>query len=217
MTCSARLRALAILTVLLGALAFGGAALAQSSNATLQGTVTDMSGGVLPGVVVKLQSPATGLAREVVATAVGVYVFNFVPAGGYLITAELSGFKSVRQENIRLEVGQNLELDLKMEVGRLEEVVDVQAATPLLDHSSPSIGNVIQASQLRELPLAGRHWAGLMLLAPGAINTGDGTHLSTRFVGRARDENNLTFAGISATVVTVLGEDIAERLIIIIE
>jgi hypothetical protein len=214
MTCSARLRALAILSVLLGALAFGGAALAQSSNATLQGTVTDMSGGVLPGVVVKLQSPATGLAREVVANAAGVYVFNFVPAGGYLITAELSGFKSVRQENIRLEVGQNLELDLKMEVGRLEEVVDVQAATPLLDHSSPSIGNVIQASQLRELPLAGRHWAGLMLLAPGAINTGDGTHLSTRFVGRARDDNNWTFDGIDATGVKDPRQDSAARLII---
>lgn len=213
MTLSARFRTLVILTVVIGA-AFGGAAAAQSSSATLQGTVTDASAALLPGVVVKLQSPATGLSREAVTNAAGVYAFNFLPAGTYAITAELSGFKSVRRDNMRLEVGQNFELDLKMEVGQLAEVVNVQASTPLLDHSSPSIGSVIQASQLQELPLAGRHWAGLMLLAPGAINTGDGTHLSTRFVGRARDDNNWTFDGIDATGVKDPRQDSAARLII---
>ena len=52
--------------------------------------------------------------------------------------------------------------------------------------------------------LAGRHWAGLMLLAPGAINTGDGTHLSTRFVGRARDDNNWTFDGIDEQLILLV-------------
>ena len=187
---------------------------AQTSNATLQGTITDASGGVLPGVGVRLQSPSTGLARDVVTNEAGVYVFNFLPAGRYDLTAELSGFKTVRQEAVRLEIGQSLELDLKMEVGQLEEVVTVEASSPLLDFSSASIASVIQASQLRELPLAGRHWSGLMLLAPGAINTGEGTHLSTRFVGRARDDNNWTFDGIDATGVKDPRQDSAARLII---
>lgn len=200
--------AIAVLPVL------AGPALAQTSNATLQGTITDAGGGVVPGVTVKLQAPATGLTRDTVTNAAGVYVFNFLPAGDYTITAELSGFKTVRQENVKLEIGDSRALDMKMEVGQLQEVVTVEATATPLDRTSASIGTVIQASQLKELPLAGRHWAGLMLLAPGAINTGDGTHLSTRFVGRARDDNNWTFDGIDATGVKDPRQDSDARLII---
>ena len=188
--------------------------LAQTSNATLHGTIIDAGGGVLPGVTVKLQSPATGLMRDVVTNGAGVYVFNFLPAGDYEVTAELAGFKSLRQPDIKLEIGQSRALDLKMEVGRLEEVLTVEGTAPLLDRTSASIGTVIQAAHLKELPLAGRHWAGLMLLAPGAINTGEGTHLSTRFVGRARDDNNWTFDGIDATGVKDPRQDSDARLII---
>jgi carboxypeptidase family protein/TonB-dependent receptor-like protein len=193
---------------------FTSGAFAQSSNGTLHGTITDQGGGVLPGATVKLQSPSTGLSRDVITNHAGVYVFNFLPAGEYDITAELSGFKTARQAGLRLEIGQSLVVDLKMEVGRIEEVVEVTASAPLLDKTSASIGTVIQASQLRELPLAGRHWSGLMLLAPGAINTGEGTHLSTRFVGRARDDNNWTFDGIDATGVKDPRQDSDARLII---
>jgi hypothetical protein len=194
--------------------AFAAPVVAQTSNATLHGTIVDAGGGVLPGVTIKLQSPATGLLRETVSNAAGVYVFNFLPAGEYEINAELTGFKSLRKPDITLEIGQSLALDLKMEVGQIEQVVTVEATAPLLDRTSASIGTVIQASQLKELPLAGRHWAGLMLLAPGAINTGEGTHLSTRFVGRARDDNNWTFDGIDATGVKDPRQDSDARLII---
>ncbi len=214
MTPAARLRACAVLALLVSLMRSGDAAAAQTTNATLQGTITDTSGAVLPGVTVKLESPATGLSRDVVTNAAGVYVINFLPAGSYVVSAELSGFKTVRHDQVRLEVGQNLELDLRMEVGQLDEVVNVEATAAVLDRSSAVIGTVIQSSQLKELPLAGRHWAGLMLLAPGAINTGDGTHLSTRFVGRARDDNNWTFDGVDATGVKDPRQDSAARLII---
>jgi len=190
------------------------AAAAQTSNATLHGTITDSGGGVLPGVTVNLQSPATGLQRDAVTNSSGLYVFNFLPAGQYVVTAELTGFKSVRHADIQLEIGQNLALDMKLEVGLIAETVTVEGTAPLLDRTSPSIGTVIESNQLKALPLAGRHWAGLMLLAPGAINTGDGTHLSTRFVGRARDDNNWTYDGIDATGVKDPRQDSAARLII---
>jgi hypothetical protein len=187
---------------------------AQSSNGTVHGTITDAGGGVLPGVTVRLKSDATGLQREVVTNAAGLYVFNFLPAGEYAVTAELTGFKSARHDQVLLEIGQNRALDMKLEVGRVEETVTVEGTTQYLDTTSASIGTVIQSTQLKSLPLAGRHWAGLMLLAPGAINTGDGTHLSTRFVGRARDDNNWTFDGIDATGVKDPRQDSAARLII---
>src|SRR5262245_59072655 len=113
----------AALTLFIAVVALGTVAAAQTSHATLEGIVTDTSGGVLPGVTVKLVAPATGLTRDVVTNQAGVYVFNFLPAGSYEITGELAGFKTARHEQIRLEVGQNLELDLKMEVGQLSEVI----------------------------------------------------------------------------------------------
>ena len=73
------------------------AAQAQTSNATLQGTVTDSSGGVLPGVTVRLQAPATGLHARRRHQRRRRVRFNFLPSGEYEITAELTGFKTVRQ------------------------------------------------------------------------------------------------------------------------
>jgi len=211
MSRSAELRLMLVIVVAFSSV---GSAAAQSSNATLHGTIADPSGAVLPGVAVSLESPSTGLKREAVTNEAGLYVFNFLPAGQYLVTAELSGFKAVRHENLPLEVGQNLALDMKLEVGQVQETVTVEGAVTLLDRTSAAISTVIQSAHLKELPLAGRHWAGLMLLAPGAINTGDGTHLSTRFAGRARDDNNWTFDGIDATGVKDPRQDSAARLII---
>ena len=213
MRLSACLRSYVVVGVMIATM-FGRSAAAQTSTATLQGTVTDTGGGVLPGVILKIQSPATGLSREAVTNTAGVYVLNFLPAGRYVVTAELPGFKAVRHDDVALEVGQNRTLDLLLEVGRVEEVLTVTGTASVMNTSSPEIGTVIQSSQLTQLPLAGRHWSGLMLLAPGAINTGDGTHLSTRFVGRARDDNNWTFDGIDATGVKDPRQDSDARLII---
>ena len=189
-------------------------AVAQSTTATLQGSVADPGGGVIPGVTVRLESPATGMTREVVTNSAGAYVFNFLPAGSYVVTAELTGFKSVKHGDVTLEIGQTRELNVRLEIGRLEEVVDVAGTATVLDRTSGAIGTVIGSSQLKQLPLAGRHWATLMMLAPGAINTGDGTHLSIRFVGRARDDNNWTFDGVDATGVKDPRQDSSARLII---
>ena len=96
-------------------------AAAQTSAATLQGTVADEGGGVLPGVVVKLQSPSTGLTRESVTTGVGMYVFNFLPAGEYVITAELAEEIDHARALPELRLAQRAQkavLDLLQDVGR---------------------------------------------------------------------------------------------------
>jgi hypothetical protein len=101
-----------------------------------------------------------------------------------------------------------------MDVSAVDTKVDVHAAVELLETSSPVIGTVIGSNQVREIPLNGRHWASLMALAPGAVNTGEGNQQSIRFVGRARDDNNWTFDGLDATGVKDPRQEAALRLVI---
>lgn len=185
----------------------------QTSTATLSGTVTDPSEGNIPNAIVRAESPETGLKREVLTDESGHYSVNFLPVGRYAVTVEAPGFKITRIQDVILEIGQTRTLDFKLDVGGVQEVVEVADTAPLLDRTSPVIGTVIQPAQLKNLPLNGRNWAGLMLLAPGAINTGEGNHLSTRFVGRARDDNNWTFDGVDATGVKDPRQESAVRLV----
>jgi hypothetical protein len=83
-----------------------------------------------------------------------------------------------------------------------------------MESTSAVVGTVIGGEQVREIPLNGRHWASLMALAPGAINTGEGNQQSIRFVGRARDDNNWTFDGLDATGVKDPRQEAALRLVI---
>jgi hypothetical protein len=186
---------------------------AQTSTATLSGTVTDQSEGVVPNALVRVESPDTGLKREALTDESGHYSVNFLPVGKYLMTVESAGFKLTRLPDITLEVGQTRTLNIAMEVGGVQEVVEIVDSPAPLDRTSAVIGTVIQSVQLKGLPLNGRNWAGLMLLAPGAINTGEGNHLSTRFVGRARDDNNWTFDGVDATGVKDPRQESAVRLV----
>lgn len=187
---------------------------AQTSTGTLQGTVTDEKGAVIAQATVKAQAVETGLQRVAVTEESGLYVVNFLPVGQYTVTVEARGFKTVRFQNVTLEIGQTRSLDVALEVGSVELTVDVTESAPPLDRNSAVIGTVIQSQQIKELPLNGRNWAGLMLLAPGAINTGEGNHLSIRFVGRARDDNNWTFDGVDSTGVKDPRQEANLRLVI---
>ncbi len=191
-----------------------GGAIAQTSSATLQGTITDPEGRVIPGAKVSAQSLATGLQRQTTSNEAGLYVINFLPVGSYTVTVEAPSFKQARQQNVVLEIGQTRTLNVALEVGLVEQTVTIVDSAPPLDRNSATIGTVIQSAQIKELPLNGRNWAGLMLLAPGAINTGEGNHLSIRFVGRSRDDNNWTFDGVDSTGVKDPRQEANLRLVI---
>lgn len=187
---------------------------AQTASATLQGTITDPAGGVVPGAEVTAELVATGFKRQAVSDDTGTYFLNFLPVGNYTLTVELPGFKTAQRSNVVLEIGQVRTVDFRLEVGELLEIVEVTDVAPPLDRASPVIGTVIQSKQISQLPLNGRHWASLMMLAPGAINTGSGDQRTIRFVGRARDDNNWTFDGVDATGVKDPRQETGIRLII---
>ncbi|HYK88038.1 MAG TPA: TonB-dependent receptor [Acidobacteriota bacterium] len=189
--------------ILIGAavLLFALPAAAQLDRATLSGSITDPSGAGLAGARVTAANSETGLSREVIVADSGYYVIPQLPIGSYTVTITAAGFKGVRFERIDLQVGQTRTLDARLEVAPVATQVEVMAEVPPLDRTSAELGSVIESKQIANLPVNGRHWASLMLLAPGAVNTGAGTQDSTRFVGRANDDNNWTFDGVDNTAI----------------
>jgi len=138
-----------------------------AQEATLAGTVSDSSGAVLPGVAIGAVHEATGTTIETVTDAGGSYR---LPAriGAYRITAVLSGFATVTRTGIQLAVGQTLVLNLVMPLSTLEESVTVSGEAPLIDVTSSRPSGVVTTTQMEELPVNGRNFLGLVLLAPGS-------------------------------------------------
>ena len=160
-----------ILSVL-GGLAFMGVLLvvpgvAHAQEAVILGTLTDTTGGVLPGVTVTAQHDATGNVFLGVTDGTGSYRIA-VRVGAFTVTAELGGFSTVVQSGVNLRVGQQAVVDLEMAVSTLQETVTVTGEAPLLDTSSSELGGNIDPMQLEELPINGRNFLDLTLLAPGA-------------------------------------------------
>jgi hypothetical protein len=154
---------------------------------------------VVGGATVQLQSPDTGLHRESSTNESGIYEFPALPIGTYTVTITKAGFKPFAIRTVDLLYAQTRTLDARLEVGTTAETAEVAATAEALNRTNGEIGGVIEAPQIREIPIDGRNWATLMTLAPGAINTGDGAQRSIRFNGHSLDDSNFTFDGIDTS------------------
>ena len=187
---------------------------AQLDRATLTGTITDPSGAVVSDVNLELVSQDTGLRREAVSSASGAYTFSMVPIGTYNLTVNHTGFKTSTVKDIKLGVGDNTTVNIPLEIKTSDVSVTVESVLVPLEKTSAVVGTVIGDQQIKDIPVNGRHWASLMALAPGAINSGDGSQQTIRFVGRSRDDNNWTLDGVDATGVKDPRQESALRLVI---
>ncbi|PYS61853.1 MAG: TonB-dependent receptor, partial [Acidobacteria bacterium] len=185
---------------------------AQVDRATLTGTVTASTGAVIAGARVETVSSGTALRRETISGVNGAYELPGLPIGRYTVTISKAGFKVMQYTDVELSVGQSRTLDAQMQVGEVTTHVEVMDIAPALNRSSAEVGEVIQSQQVRNIPLNGRNWASLGILAPGAINASDGSQRNIRFVGRGRDDNNFTFDGIDATGVQEQSQKADARL-----
>ncbi|MBM3759098.1 MAG: TonB-dependent receptor [Acidobacteria bacterium] len=174
-------------------------AFAQVDRASLSGNIKDSSGSGVPDASVVLESGANGFRREVKSNATGAYQMPGVPVGNYSLSVSKSGFNPVKYENVTLTVGQARSLDAELAVGAVATAVEVSASATPLDQTNAELGTAIGETQMRNIPLNGRHWASLMQLAPGAVSIGEGNQNSIRFFGRPRDDNNWTFDGVDST------------------
>ncbi len=170
---------------------------AQVAGATLSGTVTDQSGGVLPQAAISIKNIATGITRSSTTSTAGFYsVPNLLP-GTYEIRAAAQGFSSVVQTGITLTVGEQQVLNFTLQVGQITQTVEVTTEAPNVQLASSSISAVINSTTVRELPLNGRSWTDLATLQPGVNST---LQIQTDFaVGGDRGNrgfgNQITVAG----------------------
>jgi carboxypeptidase family protein/TonB-dependent receptor-like protein len=139
---------------------------AQTVGANLIGRVTDKNGGALPGATVTATQKETGLVRSTVSESDGSYRLPSLPAGTYTATVELNGYATVTVEDVRLNVATQREINIDMSPSTVEETITVTAEAPLVQ-TEPAIGTVVSEEQLENLPLNGRQFANLAILAPG--------------------------------------------------
>jgi Carboxypeptidase regulatory-like domain/TonB dependent receptor-like, beta-barrel len=145
----------------------------QDFRGSISGTITDSSGGHLPGVTVTATNVATNVETTTTTNSVGVYSILYLTPSAYTVTVELPGFKKVVREGIDLRVGDRLSLDFALEVGKVEETVSVRAESPLLELQSASAGQVIDEKRIALLPLSDGNPFVLSRLVPGVAYTGE--------------------------------------------
>jgi outer membrane receptor protein involved in Fe transport len=140
---------------------------AFAQEATVNGTVTDATGAVLPGVVIRAVNQASGNSFEAVTDGTGGFRMP-VRVGVYEITAELAGFTTVTRRGLELLVGQVVVANLQMSPSTIQESVTVTGEAPLIETTVSSMSANIDPRQMSELPVNGRNWQDLLSVAPGA-------------------------------------------------
>ena len=170
-------------------------AFAQIAGAELTGSIVDQMGAALPGAAVTVVGVATNRARVVTTTSEGMYAATGLAPGDYAVEVALDGFTTVRRRGIRLATGEKVRIDFVLAVGDVREEVTVAAAAPAVRAGTASLGAVVGHEQVVQLPLNGRTFISLAVLAPG-VALPPGSQLPRINGGRPRT-NEYLFDGIS--------------------
>src|SRR5262245_12002305 len=161
--------ATAICLLLVSSLGFAATSPQAQGTAQINGVVKDPSGAVLPGVEVTATQTATGATRQAVTDERGNFALPNLPVGRYKVEATLPGFRSFVQTGIQLGVNQNPNLNIVLEVGQVNQQVEVQANVTMVETRNLGVRQVIESVQIVELPLNGRTATDLITLQGGAV------------------------------------------------
>ena len=199
-----------VLSVTLTVLLLGlspGRLCAQNAGGNLEGLVLDPSGAAIPAVAVEASSTATGLSRVTHTGQDGFYSFPLLPVGAYELRFAKPGFAGKILSGLTLEVAQTLRVTVTLELAREQTLVRVDTQPPLIQTSSPALGDEIDNRRVAQLPLNGRQFSQLALLAAGAtppypngatqqFNT-PAQGLGFSVDGQRSERNNFTLDGIT--------------------
>src|SRR5947208_1324721 len=158
-----------VLITTLVVLLFSFAIFAQANFGRILGSVKDPTGAVLPGASISIIDTQRGLARTVTTDEAGLYNAPTLIPGTYTVRVEFPGFKTLARENVVLEVGQEIRVDLTIEPGAQSETVTVNEAIPLVDATGSTLGGTLSNADINDMPLNGRNYQNLLNLRPGVV------------------------------------------------
>src|SRR5437773_2444569 len=168
---------------------------AQRTSGDISGTVTDTTGGVLPGVTVTAVCPETSFTRTGVTDGTGGFRLSELPICTYKVTTELTGFKSVSRE-APVTSNSVAKADFKLEVGTQSETITVQGVSALIEFSD-KLNNRVDSARIESMPLSGRDFNSLLNVMPGVQHRPGGGFQGVNIGGARTSSNNFMIDGIS--------------------
>ncbi len=183
----------------------GGARIVDAqSNATdgaIEGYVRDSSGALVQQARITAQNVATNVASETNSDSGGYFRFPLLQVGAYTLTVTATGFKEFRESGIQLEVGKNVRLDAKLELGTVSEAVTVtaEAGLDLADSGAAATGDVVTHKEVEDLPILSRNIYNYHLLSPGVQGLTSATFGTTQFTFGGNERSNWNLDGLDNT------------------
>jgi hypothetical protein len=152
-------------------LAFSWAASAQAQvSAQIKGKVTDQSGAAVPSATLTVKNTETSVSRTAMTESDGTYLFLALPVGVYEVTASKSGFQNSSRSGIHLNVHQEVTIDLRLPLGSVKQAVSVSEDAPIVNTTARDVSGLVDAREIKQLPLNGRSYDLLLTLNPGVVN-----------------------------------------------
>ncbi len=183
----------------------------QETTASINGTITDASGAVVPKAQVTVTNPSTGFVRDTITGSAGDYTITFLAPGTYAMKVQAKGFATVQQKDINLQVGRTVTINQTLKPGGASEVVEVTSAAPMIETTVSNVVGSVSPTEVSNLPILDRNFSGLETLVPGvrqaegfdptktrvgniSVNGGDGRQVDTSVDGG--DNKDLVVGGL---------------------
>ena len=173
-------------------------AIAQTTTASIEGTVKDPQGLVVAGAQITAKSEALGIERTTTSDEDGFYRLVALPAGKYSLSASHTGFATQTFPTIELTVNRTARIDVQLEVGPVQERVSITSEALAIDPTTPATGATVTPTQIREMPVNGRNYLDLLQLVPGVVinhQANTGADNSTPVLGERAGNNNFMIDG----------------------
>src|SRR5260370_23335963 len=184
-----------VLGTILGMVLFSLSLFGQG-NGRILGTVSDQAGAVLQGATVSIIDTQRGLARTLTADSAGEYNAPTLIPGTYTVRVEVKGFKTLERQNVVVEVGQEIRVDLTPQTGDQAQTVTVTEAIALIDTASTTLGGTLGNAEINDMPLNGRNYQNLLGLRPGVMIQPGGSPWTQSTNGVRPDETVWMVVGI---------------------
>ncbi|HEX8183185.1 MAG TPA: carboxypeptidase-like regulatory domain-containing protein, partial [Blastocatellia bacterium] len=162
--------------ILIGQLNLPALAQSQATTGSIEGSVIDSTGAVVPDAKVVARSLQTGLTREVITNTEGLYRLQQLPVGDYDVAVEKQGFATVKRAAVKVQIGQKVPLDVQLGAAGASETVNVTSEAPIVETTRTQVSSTVNDRSVANLPTNGRNFIDFVLLTPGVtrdVRTGD--------------------------------------------